>query len=674
MSIKFKKKNKKVRSVGNKILFQFLILIILITSISSIFSLRLSVDTLKNTEKNNLSARILDASKLLSNEFDKRFEQLEYIAQLDTITSMDWEKQYPELLNQAKQWDFEHLFIMNNEGISYYAEDNTIRDQSKEEFYQDVTGDKTYITEPYVDIEREFSIVTLSLPIKKNGKVMGNLCGVVNLNNINEIIQNITVGQTGYAFLLNKNGNFVAHKNMDYVYQQVNLLELDESNKELVNMKSLIEDVINQKTDIKSINIGNQTYMIVGSPVEGTNWNLFLTISEKEFLSGVNGLTMTQIITMIVAIISGFILSVIIKRWISGEMRKINNFSHELADCNLSIEEESKGNDEFSEVIQSLNSSVTSLNGVMQEVEKSSTSLFDKNTTVDQMLGDMAEVLNNSTQEVESISASMEETSAALVELSSKSGWLKNNTKQYVSTANDGLELSKNMEKEASSLHRDTLESKEKIEQVYRQCSDKLKEALERVKVIENIAGMSTLILDVAEQTDLLALNAAIEAARAGEHGKGFAVVAEQIRQLAEQSSRTVNGIQDSLKEVSDAVSQLYGSSTELIHIFETDIMTNYNNLINVTTEYKHAGDSVKKMASDFNQISNTTADAIEEMNETISTLSKVISEVAESSYEIAESMSTINKQSEEVGKMSSESKEVANTLSGIVSKFTLKE
>lgn len=57
---------------------------------------------------------------LISSKFEEKFRQLRYLAKNPTVISMDWQKQYPVLLEQAPLLDFKHFFVMTPEGISYF--------------------------------------------------------------------------------------------------------------------------------------------------------------------------------------------------------------------------------------------------------------------------------------------------------------------------------------------------------------------------------------------------------------------------------------------------------------------------------------------------------------------------------------------------------------------------
>ncbi|SFA52915.1 Methyl-accepting chemotaxis protein [Parageobacillus thermantarcticus] len=108
------------------------------------------------------------------------------------------------------------------------------------------------------------------------------------------------------------------------------------------------------------------------------------------------------------------------------------------------------------------------------------------------------------------------------------------------------------------------------IENIYKEVGENSKRIEKLAKSSEEIGGIITLIQGIAGQTNLLALNAAIEAARAGEQGKGFAVVAEEVRKLAEESSRATEKIAQILLDIQKEIASTKEGNDNQLSVIES--------------------------------------------------------------------------------------------------------
>lgn len=221
-------------------------------------------------------------------------------------------------------------------------------------------------------------------------------------------------------------------------------------------------------------------------------------------------------------------------------------------------------------------------------------------------------------------------------------------TELLVKQTNDNIIALKELAKIEDSNKNELVKSVEKINESHisvDKSSEAIKSALESFmnvkekgqnleKKASDITNIVSIVAGISDQTNLLALNASIEAARAGEQGRGFAVVAEEVRKLAEQSQQAVKDINNNLSYFAKEITALVESIENQYSSLELET----SNLERVRVISSEANDLIKVVSNEtneaINKLSNEVA-SVEEMNDTIRSLSEIAAENAASSQQV---------------------------------------
>lgn len=381
-------------------------------------------------------------------------------------------------------------------------------------------------------------------------------------------------------------------------------------------------------------------------------------------------------VLIIVAIMVAIVATMIISRSIANPIQILSEILRKLSTGDFTFDEKSKAikflsrKDEIGTITIDIANMQKSVIALIRNTQNEAFSIGNIVAEVNDNVAELNSDIEGVSAATEELSAGMEETAASAEEMSATSQEMERAVQAIAGKSGEGAEKANDISRRALKTKEDVKASQEKAFTIFANTKDKLEQAIEDSKVVEEINVLSESIMEITSQTNLLALNAAIEAARAGEAGKGFSVVADEIRKLAEQSKNTVVEIQKITRKVTGSVKSLAENSNELLKFVSTDVNKDYQMLLDVAEYYNTDAIFVDNLVTDFSSTSEELLASIDEILKTIDGVAAASSEGAEGTTDIANRTADITNKSNKVVELVGNANISAEKLRDEISKF----
>ena len=334
-------------------------------------------------------------------------------------------------------------------------------------------------------------------------------------------------------------------------------------------------------------------------------------IVNKSYYKKVKLLDYIFIAFPIVFLIGALIVILYFKNSVIKVLNLIDEKIKQIAGGDLTSKIKISGVNKESEIgilIEQVNSLVDSLSGNVKGIVSTSNSLSSQSEQLNSSSKEFEKTIEQMREKASRIIESIKQMSIAIIEVAKNSS----------SSAQKAQETEKVVDYGTKSVQ-DVAREMKNIEKTVSAVSATITELGSSSEKIGEIIGV---INDIADQTNLLALNAAIEAARAGEQGRGFAVVADEVRKLAERTTKAT-------KEI------------------ESMILSIQRNTQDAVISMQKGKEEVSKGA----EIAGKSAEAISNINSLMLKLKEMITQIATASEEQSQVSEEISLSSEEIVK-----------------------
>lgn len=679
-----------------------------------------SHNSLVGVLKETMPKVAMEASITIEDGIQNQLNTLNIIASLEYMNILnkpdaDNSRVRAIMSDEIRRSGHKHMILVNKNGKALF-DDGTVTDLNNNRVFKEALSGKELVTEPMLDDEGTGIIMIYAIPVKINGEIAGVLMAVRDGLEMSKFAAKIKFGETGEAFIINRQGRTIAHADTNILMELIRTArsknsfapadtnttdalssatvtsetpdaissatirgEEDSSDEDSMEnntapqpdaaggnvterlgfegFNDLLKQMTEGKTGFGEYKFHGVSKVLGYAPFERYGWSIAVAVDKEEMLSGLTELGRTFVFISFIFLLAGSLVAYFIGRGVSTPIAHLSSECNIMSNGDFSRamgEKYTKRRDEIGDLARSFNNINVNVSKIIRNVIEEANSVVKAIKNVDENMSALTSEINFMSGIIGKLSLKMADNSATAEEMNATSCEIEEAIDSIANDTQHSAETAGEVSKRAENLKATAIDSQKRAQEIRMDVAVKLRKAIEQSKAVERIQILSDAILAISSKTNLLALNAAIEASRAGSAGSGFAVVAEEIRNLAENSKQTINEIKEVTKLIIESVQILSESAEQVLGFLEDKVVKDYDMLAATGEQYNNDAQMLNEMVTN---LSATT----EELYASIQSMAKAINDVAVASEEGASETSDLANKAAVIVRRTSEVLEKTN-------------